>query len=59
MPVEALREIGDGEYAVFVVENGTPLLTMVQVGLQDYTYAEITSGLNGGETISTGILAVR
>ena len=56
VPVEALRDLGDGEYAVFVVENGEPKMRMVEVGLMDYTYAEIISGVDAGETISTGIV---
>jgi multidrug efflux pump subunit AcrA (membrane-fusion protein) len=55
VPVEALRDLGDGQYAVFVVENGEPTLRVVEVGLQDITYAEIKSGLQAGETVTTGI----
>jgi len=58
-PVEALRDLGDGEYAVFVMENGKPVLRTVTVGLMDMTYAEITSGLQGNETVSTGLVAVQ
>ncbi|HWQ84722.1 MAG TPA: HlyD family efflux transporter periplasmic adaptor subunit [Anaerolineales bacterium] len=54
VPVEALREIDDGEYAVFVMENGEPRLRPVTVGLMDYTSAEITSGLEAGVTVTTG-----
>jgi len=54
VPVEALREISAGEYAVFVMENGEPVLRQVTVGLMDYTSAEITSGLEAGETVTTG-----
>ena len=54
VPVEALREISSGEYGVFVMENGEPTLRLVTVGLVDYTYAEITSGLEAGETVTTG-----
>lgn len=54
VPIEALRELGDGEYAVFVVEDGIPQLRPVTVGLTDATFAEITSGLEAGQTISTG-----
>lgn len=54
VPVEALREIGDGEYAVFVMENDEPRLRTVTVGLMDYTSAEITSGLEAGEIVTTG-----
>jgi RND family efflux transporter MFP subunit len=56
IPVEALHEISAGKYAVFVVENGTPTLTMVEVGLQDGTFAEIKSGLEAGEVVTTGIV---
>jgi HlyD family secretion protein len=55
VPVEARRDLGSGEYAVFVVKDGTPSLQVVQVGLMDLTYAEIVSGLEAGDTISTGI----
>lgn len=56
VPVEALHEIDDGKYTVFVMENGTPKLRTVEVGLQDITYAEIKSGLEAGETVTTGIV---
>lgn len=55
VPIEALRVIDSGEYGVFVVENGEPVFRAVEVGLQDITYAEIISGLNPGEVVSTGI----
>jgi RND family efflux transporter MFP subunit len=58
-PIEALRELDDGEYAVFVVENGEPTLRSVQVGLQDVTFAEIISGLEAGEVVSTGTQATK
>lgn len=56
IPVEALRPLGDGSYAVFVVENGTPTLRMVEVGLTDFTSAEILSGLKVGDEVTTGIV---
>lgn len=56
VPFEALHEIGDGKYTVFVMENGTPRLRTVDVGLQDITYAEIKSGLDAGEIVTTGIV---
>ncbi len=55
VPVEALRDLGDGQYAVFVMENGEPTLRVVEVGLMDVTYAEILSGLEAGEEVTTGI----
>jgi multidrug efflux pump subunit AcrA (membrane-fusion protein) len=56
VPVEALREPGLDEYAVFVVENGEPTLRIVQVGLIDFVSAEIISGLEAGEVVTTGIV---
>ena len=56
VPVEAVREIGPGEYAVFVMEDGEPKLRIVTVGLMDYTSAEIASGLEEGEVVTTGVV---
>jgi multidrug efflux pump subunit AcrA (membrane-fusion protein) len=56
VPVEALRQLSEGKYAVFVMENGEPVLHVVQVGIMDMTYAEITSGLNEGDVVTTGIV---
>jgi RND family efflux transporter MFP subunit len=56
VPVEALHELSAGSYAVFVMKNGTPTLKTVEVGLEDYTYAEIKSGLNEGDVVTTGIV---
>ncbi len=55
VPVEALREIGTDQYAVFVVQaNGEMEMRPVGVGLKDYVNAEIVSGLEEGEVISLG-----
>jgi RND family efflux transporter MFP subunit len=59
VPVEALRELGPDEYAVFVMTNGEPKLRIVSVGLIDFTLAEITSGLEAGEVVTTGIVATQ
>jgi len=57
VPVEALKDLGDGEYAVFVMDaSGSPKLTAVEIGLMDYTYAEILSGLKQGDVVTTGIV---
>lgn len=56
VPVEALRELSPGEYAVFVAEGGELRMRMVEVGLMDFTFAEIKSGVEAGETVSTGIV---
>jgi RND family efflux transporter MFP subunit len=54
-PVQALRELGPEQYAVFVVgTDGELELRPVEVGLQDYVNAEILSGLQRGEVVSTG-----
>lgn len=55
VPVDALHDLGGGEYGVFVVQDGTPVFTQVEVGLIDVTYAEIISGVRLGDTVSTGI----
>ncbi|MCA9898036.1 MAG: efflux RND transporter periplasmic adaptor subunit [Ardenticatenaceae bacterium] len=56
VPVEALREISDGQYSVFVMDNGEPKLRMVEVGIMDFTYAQILSGVEAGEEVTTGII---
>ncbi|NUM80335.1 efflux RND transporter periplasmic adaptor subunit [bacterium] len=55
IPIEALRKAGD-QYAVFVMENGKPRLRVVEVGIQDLLYAEVISGIEAGETVTTGIV---
>lgn len=57
VPVEALRELGPGQYAVFVLVDQQPTLRPVEVGLQDFTYAEILSGLEQGDVVTTGTVA--
>ena len=59
VPVEALHETSPGNYALFVLENGKPRLRVVEVGIQDTLYAEIKSGLQAGEVVTTGITATR
>lgn len=55
IPKQALRELEPGSFAVFIVAaDGQLLLTPVEVGLMDYANAEILSGLNVGDVISTG-----
>jgi len=56
IPVEALRELSPGEYAVFVMQDGKPNMRIVEVGLMDYTSAEILSGLALGDLVSTGVV---
>jgi HlyD family secretion protein len=56
IPVEALHKLDDGRYTLFVMEDGSPRLRIVDVGLQDLTHAEIKSGLKAGEIVTTGIV---
>jgi multidrug efflux pump subunit AcrA (membrane-fusion protein) len=58
VPIEALHQAGD-KYTVFVDENGKLTLRVVEVGIQDLTYAEIKSGLKSGEVVSTGVTATK
>jgi HlyD family secretion protein len=59
VPVEALHEIGDNQYTLFVMQNGKLRLHEVQVGLQDLTKAEIISGLNAGDIVTTGVVETK
>ncbi len=56
VPTDALRETSPGNYAVFVIEDGKPKLRMIEVGIQDLFYAEVKSGLEAGEIVSTGLV---
>ncbi len=56
VPVEALHKLADDSYTVFVMKNGTPSLTVVEVGLQSDTYAQIISGVAVGDVVTTGIV---
>jgi HlyD family secretion protein len=60
VPVQALRDLGGGQYGVFVQgRDGQLQLKIVQVGLTDTVHAQILSGLNAGDVISTGAAQVR
>ena len=56
VPVEALHKLSDGSYTVFIMKNGAPTLTKVEVGLQSDTFAVITSGVSVGDVVTTGIV---
>jgi len=56
VPAEALRELSPGQYAVFVMVDGELQMRQVEVGVMDYAYAEIISGLNVGDVVSTGMV---
>ena len=59
VPVEALRELSPGSYSVFVMEDGQLQMRSVEVGLMDFSYAEIISGLKQGDRVSTGIVETK
>jgi multidrug efflux pump subunit AcrA (membrane-fusion protein) len=55
VPLQALRELSPRQYAVFVVlPDGELEMRVVEVGLKDFVNAEILSGLEPGEVVSTG-----
>lgn len=54
VPVEALHTQPDGSIVVYVLaSDGMPEQRTVEVGMQDYTNAEIRSGLQAGELVIT------
>ena len=56
IPIAALRDLGNGQYGVFTVEkDGSLKLNTVTVGLKDSTSAEILTGLEQGQTVTTGL----
>jgi multidrug efflux pump subunit AcrA (membrane-fusion protein) len=61
VPLQALREMGPDQHAVFVVgadvTGGQLEMRIVEVGLKDYVNAEILSGLEPGEVVTTGVEA--
>lgn len=60
VPLQALRDLGDGSYSVFVVgADGQPRMKVVEVGLQDAASAEIKSGLALGDVVTTGVVETK
>jgi HlyD family secretion protein len=59
IPVSALHEYAPNQYAVFVERNGQLTVDFVQVGLQDAVNAEIKSGLQPGDVVSTGLIGTK
>ena len=60
IPVQALHDLGDGTYSVFVVgSDGQPKMRVVEIGLQDAASVEIKSGLNAGDVVSTGTVQTK
>ena len=60
VPVQALRELAPGSYAVFVVQaDGQLELRPVTVGLRDFANAQILSGVAKGDVVSTGTVETK
>lgn len=60
VPVQALRELAPGSFAVFLVDaNGQLKMTPVTVGLRDFANAEILSGVKVGDLVSTGTVETK
>ena len=56
VPANAVRSLGNGQSGVFVVESdGSLTFKTVEVGLVDSSRAEIISGLELNDTVSTGL----
>jgi HlyD family secretion protein len=56
VPIEAVHELAPGSYGVFVMVDGQPQLRVVAVGLESLTTAEIKSGLQAGDVVTTGVV---
>jgi RND family efflux transporter MFP subunit len=59
VPLTALHEYAPRKYSVFVMKNGRLAVQLVEVGLQDLVNAEIKSGLQVGDVVSTGLLGTK
>lgn len=60
VPVQALRELAPGSFAVFIVQaDGSLEMTPVTVGLRDFANAEILGGLKVGDVVSTGTVETK
>ena len=53
VPVSALKEVGPGQYVVYLMKNGNPVEQAVEIGLQDIVNAEVKSGLKPGDIVLT------
>lgn len=56
VPIEALNQTNSGSYTIYVQVKDIFEPRHVTVGLMDYTSAEVTSGLEPGEIVATGIV---
>ncbi len=53
VPLTALHQSAGGKYSVFVIQNGKTTEQPVTVGLKDLVNAQILSGLQPGDVVST------
>jgi multidrug efflux pump subunit AcrA (membrane-fusion protein) len=56
IPMEALHDAGPGQYAVFVATEDGLRLRLVEIGLKNELYAEVKSGLDAGDIVTTGVV---
>lgn len=60
VPLQALHDLGGGQYAVFVIDaTGKPKLQLVTIGLENLVDVQITSGVQAGQYVSTGLAQVK
>lgn len=59
VPLTALHEYSPGKFAVFVMRNSKLSVQYVDVGLEDQVNAEIKSGLQPGDVVSTGLAGTK
>ncbi len=60
VPVQALRQLAPGSYAVFIIQaDGTLKMTPVTVGLKDFANAQILTGVKVGDVVSTGAVETK
>lgn len=60
VPVQALRELAPGSFAVFIVQaDGQLEMRPVTVGLRDFANAQIVSGVAKGDVVSTGTVETK
>jgi RND family efflux transporter MFP subunit len=60
IPLQALRDLGDNTYSVFVVgSDGQPRMKVVEIGLKDDTSVEIKTGLKAGDVVTTGTVQTK
>lgn len=56
VPIQALRELGPDQYAVFVVgADGELEMRVIVVGLKDFVNVEVLSGVEAGDVVSLGL----